>query len=224
MIPSIQESPRYFTEQNFMGRRMPGYECGNLIFSREAAAALAKVQEDLLQSGYSLVIYDSYRPQRTVDSFVQWSNDDSDVKMKELYYPTLVGSKKQLFDDGYIAAKSGHTRGSTVDLSIIEVGKKVQSTVTVSKRTLVNGTEISFLDDGTVDMGSSFDLFHPASHHDSPYITDPIYISRRQLLREAMMRHGFKDLAEEWWHYRLADEPFPTTYFDFVTTCPAVAE
>ena len=140
--------------------------------------------------------------------------------MKALYYPTLEGSKKKLFDDGYIASKSGHTRGSTIDLTIIELGKEVKSPVNITERTLANGTVISFLDDGTVDMGSSFDLFHPASHHDSPFITDPVHIKNRSILREAMKRHGFKDYENEWWHYTLADEPFPDTYFDFIVTCP----
>lgn len=129
-----------------------------------------------------MVVYDGYRPQQTVDEFVRWSFDDTDIAMKEFYYPTLKGSKVQLFEEGYIAKRSGHTRGSTVDLTIIKLGDKVHEVV-VSKRTLSNGDVISFLDDGTVDMGSSFDLFHTASNQDSPVITDPTYIVNRNTLR-----------------------------------------
>ena len=101
---------------------MPGYQCDSLITTVQAAYALREVQRDLNKQGYSLVVYDSFRPQRTVDSFVAWSKDDSDEKMKQLYYPKLEGSKQKLFEEGYIAAKSGHTRGSTVDLTIIKLG------------------------------------------------------------------------------------------------------
>ena len=184
--------------------------------TREAAIALARVQEALKVQNYSLVIYDSYRPQTAVDTFVTWSFDDTDMKMKDLYYPSIEGSKKQLFDDGYIASKSGHTRGSTVDLTIIEHGQRVND-VEISHRVLADETTvIPFLDDGTVDMGSSFDLFHAASHHDSPYITDPVHIQNRDILRQAMMKQGFKDYENEWWHYTLASEPYPSTYFDFI--------
>ena len=150
---------------------MYGYVCNQLIMTNEAAQALKGVQNDLVSQGYSLVVYDSFRPQRTVDFFVDWANNITDLKMKEFYYPYLNGSKLQLFDQGYIASKSGHSRGSTVDLSIIKLGDKVKP-VEVSNHTLVNNTLMPFLDDGTVDMGSSFDLMHPASWHDSPFIVN----------------------------------------------------
>jgi D-alanyl-D-alanine dipeptidase len=126
-----------------------------------------------------------------------------------------VGSKVQLFEQGYIAAKSGHSRGSTVDLTMIELGKPLKQ-VEEQRRTLADDTEIPFLDDGTVDMGSSWDLFHAASNHESPLIIDPNQIVRRNLLREVMARHGYIETPEEWWHYTLSGEPFPDTYFDFV--------
>ena len=138
--------------------------------------------------------------------------------MMELYYPVLEGKKKKwLFENGYIAAKSGHTRGSTADLSIIELAKSVKE-VEVSKRVIEDGSIIPFLDDGTVDMGSSFDLFHTFSNHDSPLLTNKEHIQNREILRQAMKRHGFRETPEEWWHYTLIDEPYPTTYFDFVVT------
>ena len=165
-----------------MGRVMTGYECASqIVMSTEAAEALKKVQSDVKAQGYSLVVYDAYRPQRTVDTFVEWAKNDSDIKMKDLYYPTLVGSKEQLFEQGYIAAKSGHSRGSTVDLTIIPLNQTLHK-VQVSFRRLpepYNVTVLPFLDDGTIDMGSSFDLFHPISHIENPYITNPVYIANR---------------------------------------------
>ncbi|TNV76090.1 hypothetical protein FGO68_gene10290 [Halteria grandinella] len=213
--PSIIQSVRYASSQNFMGRPMDGYNCPQIVLTKQAADALVKVQASLKEQGYGLVVYDGYRPQPTVDSFVEWSFDDSDLAAKAWYYPTLVGSKVKLFEEGYIAKRSGHTRGSTVDLTIIKLGDTVHDIV-VSKRMLSNGDEISFLDDGTVDMGSSFDLFHPASNQDSPLIKDQIYIANRDTLRQAMKRSGFKEYAGEWWHFTLADEPYPVTYFDFI--------
>lgn len=139
--------------------------------------------------------------------------------MKEFYYPSLNGSKQQLFDEGYIAAKSGHSRGSTIDLTIIAINDLVKSPVEISHRLLADGvTVIPFLDDNTVDMGSSFDLLEEVSHHDTPLLTDIRYTQNRQILKDAMMKGGFKPLHEEWWHYTLIGEPYPNTYFDFVNT------
>jgi D-alanyl-D-alanine dipeptidase len=214
--PTIIQSVRYATSQNFMGRKMYAYNCPHIVISTQAGEALSKVQKALNAQGYSLVVYDAYRPQRTVDSFLRWSFDDADRTMQEFYYPTWNISKVEFFEQGYIAKKSGHTRGSTVDLTIIELGKQVHEVV-VSKRTLPNGDVISFLDDGTVDMGSSFDLFHVASHQDSPLIVNPEHIKNREILRKAMKENGgFNEYADEWWHFTLANEPFPSTYFDFV--------
>ena len=148
-----------------------------------------------------------------------WSFDDGNRTMQALYYPTLVGSKEKLFEEGYIAKRSGHTRGSTVDLTIIKLGEKVKSPLTVTTRALADGTVIPYLDDGTVDMGSSFDLFHPASHQDSPYIKNPVYQANREILRRAMKKQGFNEYENEWWHFTLANEPFPSTYFDFLVEC-----
>ena len=123
--PSIIQSPRYCTEQNFLGSVMLGYDCKEMVMTTKAALKLKDVQQDLLKQGYSLVLYDTYRPQRTVDTFIAWAKEDGDLKMKELYFPGLTESqnKRWLFENGYIASRSGHTRGSTADLSIIEVGK-----------------------------------------------------------------------------------------------------
>ena len=150
-------------------------------------AALAKAAEDLRAQGYRLLIWDAYRPQKAVDNFVTWINDPNDPGDKT-FYPTL--EKSNLLEGNYIMAKSGHTRGSTVDLTII---KK---------------------DGGFVDMGGTFDLFSEVSHPDYKKITKK-QKKNRQILRDAMVKAGFNPLDSEWWHFTLKDEPYPDTYFNF---------
>lgn len=210
--PAVIENVRYATNQNFLGRVVPGYTSKRVVCTKEAAIALKAAHGDLQQQGYRLVIYDGYRPQRSVDAFVKWADDLHDLTAKSLYYPTI--DKKDLFKLDYIADKSGHTRGSTFDLSIIKKGETLKP-LTVSERQLSSGEKIPFLDDNTIDMGSSFDLFHPVSHHDSPLVNEE-YTKRRNQLRDIMKKHGFKEYKEEWWHYTLANETYPNKYFDFV--------
>jgi D-alanyl-D-alanine dipeptidase len=211
--PTIIESMRYATEQNFLGRVVPGYSADQRIAcTKQAAEALKAAHELLKKQGYTLVIYDAYRPQRSVDAFVKWADDLNDAKAKPLYYPSI--DKENLFKLQYIAKKSSHTRGSSFDLSIIKTGEQVKP-VEVSTRKLADGTPIPFLDDNTIDMGSSFDLFHPASHHDSALVSDE-QTKLRNMLRDIMKAQGFKEYKEEWWHYILANEPYPDTYFDFI--------
>ncbi len=207
---TIQISMRYFSTENFVGSRLDGYKTARIIMTKKAAAALCNAQKELLLDGFCLVVYDAYRPQKAVDHFVHWSTTPDNQTIKEKYYPEIA--KEQCFELGYIGKKSGHTRGSTIDLTIIKVGDQLK-TPTLSWRTM-NEKLIPFLDDGTVDMGSSFDLFGPASHHDSPLMPQK-YTALRNYLRAKMIKHGFKPYAEEWWHYTLVNEPFPTTYFDF---------
>ena len=195
-----------------MGRKIDGYKANRVILTSEAAIALVKIQQELLKNGYSLVIYDAYRPQRAVDFFMKWSKDSNDQVAKEKYYPDI--NKADVFKLGYVAEKSGHSRGSTVDLSIIRIGDSLKP-ITFQKRQLKNGSIIPFLDDGSVDMSSSFDLFGEASHHDSNLI-ETEFLARRNYLRGIMKKNGFNDYPEEWWHYTLKNEPFPDTYFDFV--------
>ncbi len=209
--PTIIQSVRYFTVDNFVGRAIKGYENPKIIMTSAAAKALKNAQKELNENGYSLVVYDAYRPQEAVDSFVKWAADLNDNSAKAEYYPTT--SKEDLFTLGYIAAKSGHTRGSTIDLTIIPTGEKIQP-IKVGNRILSNGEVIPFLDDGTVDMGSSFDLFHPVSNHDTNLVSEEV-IKQRNFLRAIMKKHDFKEYHEEWWHYTLANEPFPDTYFNF---------
>lgn len=210
--PSVIENVRYATAENFLGRIVPGYNTKRIVVTQAAANALKAAHDDLKKQGYSLVVYDAYRPQRSVDAFVKWAEDINDLNAKSKYYPTI--DKKDLFKLDYIAAKSSHTRGSTFDLTLIKTGNTLKS-INLSQRTLTSGVTIPFLDDNTVDMGSSFDLFHPASHHDSPFV-DPKYTQMRNVLRETMKKHGFKEYKEEWWHYTLANEPYPDTYFNFI--------
>ncbi len=210
--PTIIENLRYFSNENFIGRKIDGYKANRVILTYKAAIALVKVQQELLKEGYSLVIYDAYRPQRAVNVFMKWSKDSDDQIAKEKYYPDI--NKADVFKLGYVAEKSGHSRGSTIDLSIIKIGDSLKP-ITLQKRQLKNGSIIPFLDDGTVDMCSSFDLFGEASHHDNNLIETEC-LDRRNHLRGIMKKNGFNDYQEEWWHYTLKDEPFPDTYFDFV--------
>jgi D-alanyl-D-alanine dipeptidase len=143
---------------------------------------------------------------------MKWSKDSNDQVAKEKYYPDI--NKADVFKLGYVAEKSGHSRGSTVDLSIIKVGDSLKP-VTLQKRQFKNGPIMPFLDDGTVDMGLSFDLFGKISHHDSDLI-EIEFLDRRNELREIVKKNGFNDYQEEWWHYTLKDEPFPDTYFNFI--------
>lgn len=210
--PTIIENTRYYTAENFLGKAVPGYNTPRIICTKEAALALKEVNTGLKTEGYNLVVYDGYRPQRAVDEFIKWSQDQNDQVAKSLYYPTV--NKEDVFELGYIAAKSGHSRGSTFDLTIIPENEKIKP-IEVSSRTLNNGKTIPFLSDNTIDMGSSFDLFHEVSHHDTKLINDQ-QNHMRDILREAMDNHKFKEYSEEWWHYTLVDEPYPDTYFDFV--------
>ncbi len=199
-IPSLVVEPRYFGEDNFVGRRIDGYEAPRCLLTREAAEALKEVQGALRPFGFGLKVFDAYRPQRAVDHFVRWAKDLDDRKMKTRYYPEV--EKSQLFAKEYIAARSGHTRGSTVDVTIV-----------VLPEPGAGEGEPTFEE---LDMGTGFDLFGPQSWPASkdPGIT-PAQRANRLLLQQVMTRHGFKPYAYEWWHFTLKDEPYPETYFDF---------
>lgn len=212
--PTIIQNLRYHTANNFMGRQVPGYVADRIVCTRRAAEQLKQANIYLKTQGYQFVIYDAYRPLRAVAAFRSWSEDTDDIVTKPYFYPTHA--KADLFHLGYIAERySGHSRGSTFDLTLIRTDTPLQP-VTVTQRVLQDGTRIAYLDDHTVDMGSSFDLLQEASHHDSPLVAES-YLAWRNYLRAVMRRYGFNDYAKEWWHYTLADEPYPNTYFDFVT-------
>jgi len=210
--PSIQFDLRYAGEDNFLGRNVKTYESKNkVILTKAAALALKKAQEIFNKDGFSIVVYDAYRPQGAVDDFVVWAKDIQDNKMKAIFYPRV--DKSKLFELGYISEKSSHTRGSTVDLSLIELQKKL-SPIKVASRKLNDGYPILYLDDGSIDMGSSFDLFDKASHYDNNLISSECKL-HRAYLKMVMERCGFKSYPEEWWHFTLADEPFPNKYYNF---------
>lgn len=209
VVPDVILEIRYFGTYNFVGTRIDGYLQPVALLTREAADSLKAVSDDVKAQGFRLKIYDAYRPQCAVDHFVRWSHDPADTCMKRYFYPMF--DKPVLFEQDYIMAKSGHTRGSTVDLTLFDM--------TTEKE---------------LDMGGTFDWFGIESHPDycgtNPDITQYPEIGKytgdgsglteqqyrnRMLLRDAMLRHGFKPLSSEWWHFTLSKEPYPDTYFEF---------
>ena len=191
-IPDIVIELKYTTEDNFVGQPIDGYLHDHAILSEPAAAALAEAQATLQSFGLGLKVFDVYRPQRAVDHFVRWGGDLGDRRTKPDYYPNVA--KEDLFEGGYIAARSGHSRGSTVDLTIVyrdEAGTAHE-----------------------LDMGSGYDFFGPISWPDSSGVSGQ-QRANRALLHNVMITHGFDYYAQEWWHFTLGDEPFPDTYFDF---------
>ena len=178
---------RYYSPNNFTGNKIDGYKAPRAYLTKEALSALAKAAKDLRKQGYRLLVWDSYRPQKAVDNFVKWINDPKDEGDKT-FYPEL--RKSELLAGRYIMEKSGHTRGSTVDLTII---KK---------------------DGRFVDMGGTFDLFSEISHPDYEDLTAE-QKNNRKILRNAMVNAGFEPLDSEWWHFTLKDEPYKDTYFNF---------
>src|ERR1051325_5379614 len=188
-IPSVQLDIRYYTTDNFVGSRINGYDAAKCFLTREAAAALKNVQAELARNRRSLKIFDCYRPQRAVDQFITWAKDLTDQKTKSKYYPSI--DKTNLFKDGYLAEKSGHSRGSTLDVTIVDSASKQE-----------------------LDMGTSFDFFDPLSHT----VNDRIGKSQqdnRMALQSVMERNVLKNLEEEWWLFTRKEEPYPDKYFDF---------
>ena len=214
IIPSIVLDIRYYSAHNFIGRSIDGYLAPKCLLTRRAAAALKQVQETLAPYSLSLKLYDGYRPQRAVNNFVKWAEDLSDTRMKKEFYPTV--EKKRLFKDGYIAHRSGHSRGSTVDLTIVPLPAPQQEAYLDGQKLCECYLPIEKrFKDNSIDMGTGFDCFHPFSWTESDGI-GPEQRINRMLLKRVMEKHGFKNYRKEWWHYTLVDEPFPDTYFDFV--------
>ena len=208
VVPDVILEIRYYGTYNFVGSRIDGYEEPTALLTKQAAKALKAVSDDVMKQGYRLKIYDAYRPQKGVDHFVRWASNLNATEMKDYFYPDL--DKKVLFEQEYIYERSGHTRGSTIDLTLFDMKTEKE-----------------------LDMGGTFDWFGPESHPDfcgnpetGEYTGDNSkspkgrsitaqQFANRMILRNAMLRHGFKPLDTEWWHFTLKDEPFPDTYFTF---------
>lgn len=189
VAPAIVQEIRYYGEDNFVGARVDGYLAPKAIITRPAAQALANAQQQLEPFGLGLKVFDTYRPQHAVNHFVRWAKDLQDTKTKAKYYPEVP--KSQLFKRGYIASRSSHSRGSTVDLTLIS---------------LHDGKEL--------DMGTGFDFFSPLSWPKNQDVAAP-QRANRLLLRLVMLENGFVPYEKEWWHFSFANEPFPETFFDF---------
>ncbi|MER5487191.1 M15 family metallopeptidase [Streptomyces sp. NPDC002812] len=192
---SIGQDMRYATARNFTGAVVDGYDEPVCLLARPAAEALRRAQREVLRRGYSLLVYDCYRPQRAVDRFVRWARDGADQRTKAEFYPEVA--KDRLIPEGYIAEKSGHSRGSTVDVTLTRLGR------------------------GPLDMGTPFDFFDPLAHTDSPRVTGPAR-ENRDLLRRVLGRQGFVNLPQEWWHFTYRPEAFPDAYFDFPVSVASV--
>ena len=188
-VPDAILEIRYYSTYNFVGERITGYEEPVALITKKAARALKAVSDELITKGYRLKIYDAYRPQSAVNHFAEWAKDLDDTKMKEYFYPEL--DKSVLFKQGYIARRSGHSRGSTVDLTLFDMNTQKEA-----------------------DMGGTFDFFGRLSHPDYKKITKQQY-NNRMILRKAMIKHGFRPVSTEWWHFTLNKEPYPDTYFNF---------
>ena len=189
IAPSIQQELRYCSNNNFIGTSINGYQESKLIITTVAANALKKVQNELVKKGLSLKIFDAYRPQTAVNHFVKWARVIDDTLKKQVYYPTI--NKRHLFKKGYISSRSGHSRGSTVDLTIVNIKTNKE-----------------------LDMGSPFDFFGVSSHVAYPKLTNH-QKKNRQLLQTIMNKNNFRSYSKEWWHFTLRHEPFPKTYFSF---------
>ncbi len=189
LIPTLHLELRYFSEDNFVGRVIDGYHAEKVFMTKEAASALANVQDEVAAFGLSLKVFDAYRPQPAVDHFVRWAEDLNDKKMKQVFYPSVA--KEILFDEGYISARSGHSRGSTIDLTLVESQ---------------TGEEL--------DMGTPWDFFDPSSWPSYQGLSVQVR-ANRNLLASVMTKHGFRAITTEWWHFTLENEPFSDTYFNF---------
>ncbi len=190
IMPNLRSDVRYFGSNNFVGRPIAGYNQPKCMLAKEAGAALKKVQDELERLGFGLLVYDAYRPQQATDDFVKWADDENDDLMKLQYYPNV--EKRDLFVKGYISVKSGHSRGSTVDLTIVSLKTKQ-----------------------ILNMGSPYDLFDELSSTATTEGITKNQHSLRMLLKRRMEKHGWQSYEKEWWHFTLKNEPYPDTYFNF---------
>ncbi len=210
---SILQDIRYATSHNFTGDRVDGYLTPTCILTRPAAEALSRAQQDFLERGYTLKVYDCYRPQRAVNDFVGWAEDLADQRMKAEFYPRV--DKSTLFADGYIAEHSGHSRGSTFDITLVPLPAAVTPPYLPGQPLIdcVAPQPIRF-PDNSIDMGTGFDCFDTLAHTADPRINGD-QAKNRLLLGEGLERYGFVNYDKEWWHFTLNPEPYPDTFFDF---------
>ncbi|MEO8932839.1 MAG: M15 family metallopeptidase [Xanthomarina sp.] len=188
-IPDLEVDLRYYSTNNFVGDTIAGYYSNKLIVTRQTAEALKRVQDDLAFHNLCLIVYDGYRPQEAVNHFIKWAKKLDDTLMKREFYPEV--KKSRLFQEGYISSRSGHSRGSTLDLTIIDADTHQP-----------------------LDMGSPFDFFGEESWTNYQHLSEQQKLNR-QFFQEVMSKHGFRNYPKEWWHFTLRNEPFPKTYFDF---------
>ncbi|WP_432124931.1 M15 family metallopeptidase [Streptomyces sp. C10-9-1] len=209
VAPSVVQEIRYASRENFVGEPVDGYRAPLCLLTAPAARALARAQRSLLRQGYTLKVYDCYRPQRAVDHFVRWAADLGDQRTKAVYYPRV--DKSSLFGQGYLAERSGHSRGSTVDATLVRraAGGRGGDGAPEACHARREGTAA----DGSVDMGTAYDCFDPLSATDAPGVT-PRQRAERRRLRGALEGVGFANLPQEWWHFTYREEPYPDTYFD----------
>ncbi|MFF2524571.1 M15 family metallopeptidase [Streptomyces liangshanensis] len=221
VAPTIVQEMRYATPHTFLGVRVDGYREPVCLVTRPAAEALRVAQARLLRQGYTLKMYDCYRPQRAVDHFVRWAKDLQDEAMKAEFYPRV--DKSRLFEDGYIAERSGHSRGSTVDLTLVRLpARPTRPYVPGEPLAPCHAPRAERFPDNSVDMGTGYDCFDTLSHTDDPRVQGARK-DNRQVLRSALEAVGFANLPEEWWHFTYRPEPFPDTYFDFPVAWRSVA-
>ena len=195
-VPAIIQEIRYYSTFNFIGDRIDGYEEPVALATKDAARALKEVSNEMFVRGYRLKVFDAYRPVMAVKHFILWGIEDEDIRMKLYFYPEI--EKQDTFRLGYIAKQSSHSRGSAIDLTLLD---------------MKTGKEL--------DMGSPFDRFSEVSHPDYRGITDQQY-ENRMILQHTMVRNGFVPYECEWWHFMLKDEPFPDTYFNFPVAISSV--
>jgi D-alanyl-D-alanine dipeptidase len=188
-VPDILLDIRYYTSFNFIGERIDGYEEPTALMTREAARALKGASDEAMEQGFRLKVFDAYRPQKAVDHFIRWAADPGDIRTKAYFYPDL--DKSQVIPQGYVAEHSGHSRGSTIDLTLFDMATQQD-----------------------LDMGGTFDFFGERSHPDYTGVSAEQH-ENRMLLQQLMVKHGFRPIAEEWWHFTLENEPWPDTYFTF---------
>ncbi len=210
MEHKIHVDLRYHSQDNFVGKVAEGYKKNKVILTKKAAYALLKAEKIFNKMGYSLLVYDAYRPQKTVDSWIEWSKDDKDQKMKSLFYPRT--HKKDLFKLGYVAEKSGHSRGSTIDVTLVPINWEKKE-LKIEKRK--NGDfEYEYMNDGSIDMGTHFDMMDELYHTENSSISTKQQ-DNRSLIKGVMEECGFINYNKEFWYFTLKDEPYPDAHYDF---------